>query len=80
MSVQSFTQERRQRELSGQTKVQLEQELINNVVFMAKRRNLGNSNLDKKLAAHGYTVPAFSLSCVKQAAVEGHFCAGGHEY
>jgi pentatricopeptide repeat protein len=37
-------------------KVQLEQELINNVVFMAKRRNLGNSNLDKKLASHGYTV------------------------
>merc|ERR550537_1941885 len=36
-------------------KVQLEQELINNVVFMAKRRNLGSSNLDKKLAAHGYT-------------------------
>merc|ERR1719235_395595 len=37
-------------------KVQLEQELVNNVVFMAKRRNLGNSNLDKKLAAHGYSV------------------------
>merc|ERR1719316_2107733 len=37
-------------------KVQLEQELINNVVFMAKRRNLGSSNLDKKLATHGYTV------------------------
>merc|ERR1719420_313119 len=36
-------------------KVQLEQELISNVVFMAKRRNLGNSNLDKKIAAHGYT-------------------------
>merc|ERR1719146_361419 len=36
--------------------VQLEQELINNVVFMAKRRNLGSSNLDKKLAAHGYSV------------------------
>merc|ERR1719146_368872 len=35
--------------------VQLEQELISNVVFMAKRRNLGNSNLDKKIAAHGYT-------------------------
>jgi pentatricopeptide repeat protein len=41
-------------------KVQLEQELINNVVFMAKRRNLGNSNLDKKLAAHGYTVERMS--------------------
>jgi pentatricopeptide repeat protein len=37
-------------------KVQLEQELINNVVFMAKRRNLGNSSLDKKLATHGYSV------------------------
>jgi len=37
-------------------KVQLEQELINNVIFMAKRRNVGNSNLDKKLASHGYTV------------------------
>merc|ERR1719420_2726130 len=36
-------------------KVQLEQELMNNVVFMAKRRNLGNGNLDKKIAAHGYT-------------------------
>jgi len=36
-------------------KVQLEQELINNVVFMAKRRNLSNMNLDKKIAAHGYT-------------------------
>merc|ERR1711869_184682 len=41
-------------------KVQLEQELINNVVFMAKRRNLGSSNLDKKLAAHGYTVERMS--------------------
>jgi len=37
-------------------KVQLEQELINNVIFMAKRRNLGSSNLDKKLATHGYSV------------------------
>jgi hypothetical protein len=36
-------------------KVQLDQELINNVVFMAKRRNLSSSNLDKKIAAHGYT-------------------------
>merc|ERR1719174_3447358 len=36
-------------------KVQLEQELINNVVFMAKRRNLSSSNLDKKIAARGYT-------------------------
>merc|ERR1719420_2486279 len=35
-------------------KVQLEQELMNNVVFMAKRRNLGNANPDKKIAAHGY--------------------------
>jgi pentatricopeptide repeat protein len=37
-------------------KLQLEQELVNNVVFMAKRRNLGSSNLDKKLATHGYSV------------------------
>merc|ERR1719238_1233939 len=36
-------------------RVQLEEELINNVVFMAKRRNLSNRNLDKKIAAHGYT-------------------------
>jgi pentatricopeptide repeat protein len=42
-------------------KVQLEQELINNVVFMAKRRNLGSSNLDKKLAAHGYSVERTSV-------------------
>merc|ERR1719472_413904 len=42
-------------------KMQLEQELINNVVFMAKRRNLGSSNLDKKLAAHGYTVERTSV-------------------
>jgi pentatricopeptide repeat protein len=36
-------------------KVQLEQELLNNVVFMAKRRNLSTRNLDKKIAAQGYT-------------------------
>merc|ERR1719428_704436 len=30
-------------------KVQLEQELVNNVIFMAKRRNLSTSNLDTKL-------------------------------
>jgi len=36
-------------------KVQLEQELIDNVVFMAKRRNVSTSKLDKKIAAHGYT-------------------------
>merc|ERR1719160_1987058 len=42
-------------------KVQLEQELINNVVFMAKRRNIGSSNLDKKLAAHGYSVERTSV-------------------
>jgi len=42
-------------------KVQLEQELINNVVFMAKRRNLGSSNLDKKLATHGYSVERTSV-------------------
>jgi len=36
-------------------KVQLEQELINNVVFMAKRRSLSSRSLDKKIAAHGYT-------------------------
>jgi len=35
-------------------RVQLEQELINNAVFMAKRRSLSSSTLDKKLAAHGY--------------------------
>jgi pentatricopeptide repeat protein len=36
-------------------KVQLEQELLNNVVFMAKRRNLSTRNLDKKIAANGYS-------------------------
>jgi pentatricopeptide repeat protein len=36
-------------------KVHLEQELINNVVFMAKRRNLSHKNLDKKIAALEYT-------------------------
>jgi pentatricopeptide repeat protein len=36
-------------------RLQLEQELINDVLFMAKRRNLSNRNLDKKIAAHGYT-------------------------
>jgi pentatricopeptide repeat protein len=43
-------------------KVQLEQELINNVVFMAKRRNVGSSNLDKKLAAGGYSVERTSAA------------------
>merc|ERR1711924_312629 len=45
-------------------KVQLEQELINNVVFMAKRRNLGNSNLtrssphmDTRLSARAALTP-----------------------
>jgi pentatricopeptide repeat protein len=37
-------------------KVQLEQELINNVVFMAKRRNLSSGALEKTIAAQGYTV------------------------
>merc|ERR1719146_230261 len=37
-------------------RVQLDHELINNVVFMAKRRNLSSGALEKKIAAQGYTV------------------------
>merc|ERR1719331_1428954 len=36
-------------------RVQLEEELINNVVFMAKRRNLSSGALEKKIAALEYT-------------------------
>merc|ERR1719446_745978 len=55
LKVESVKESLQYMESALNDKVQLEQELIDNVVFMAKRRNVSTSKLDKKIAAHGYT-------------------------